>query len=375
MQVLQTKQALDALSVEVATPVDAWALSQLYQEVYRGEYPCPELFSAAGMAEFLDFQNSHVFTVKIAFETELIGCVSCELKGRAAYLRGGMIAPAWQGRVGAGALFKRIFTMFESMFGVTGRVDYFYAETRTGNAKFHGILRDLGYSTFAILPRKDVFEGRRECEVIHVKYFRRPTPGIMRLTRRAAEVASQVLGHHVRPVSVMVPDLSPATEAPAVVNYREDPNGDRHVHVTARGGATLDALTCCASREVEKVAIHASNPADYGELIANFLAEMSHWGMEYVEIYAPADAPARQKILETLGFAPVGFLPAWHAPGMPGPKDCLLYAINFISDLRDCSTELIPGEEYLRSLVPEPVSADNGADLLARLTEKTFVIV
>ncbi len=155
-----------------------------------------------------------------------------------------------------------------------------------------------------------------------------------------------------------------------MMHYTEDPNGDRHVRLVVNNGATLEALTCGASREVEKVAIHASDPRDYEELVSNLLAEMVPWGMEYVEVYAPADAPARQKILETLGFAPVGFLPAWHAPGIPGPKDCVLYAINFPSDLPDCPPELIASEEYLRMFVPEPISSEGKAEMFPRSIEK-----
>src|SRR4030042_1061454 len=185
MQILQTLQNPDRLIIEVATPADAKVLAHIYSEVYEGEYPCPELFTESGMMEFLDFECSHAMTVKISCGAEVIGCVSCELKYRAAYLRGGMIAPAWQGKIGAGNLFRRLLSTFHQMFGETGIVDYFYAEKRTNSAKFRGIDRDLGYAPYAILPRKDVFAGKRESEIVHVKYFCPERTVVLRMTWRA----------------------------------------------------------------------------------------------------------------------------------------------------------------------------------------------
>jgi hypothetical protein len=61
------------------------------------------------------------------------------------------------------------------------------------------IAEGVGMAPLGFLPRKDIFHGQRESEVVYAWYYDSPRIGPLSLTPKAAAVASAVLGHAVEP--------------------------------------------------------------------------------------------------------------------------------------------------------------------------------
>ncbi|HMF29889.1 MAG TPA: hypothetical protein VKK79_00630, partial [Candidatus Lokiarchaeia archaeon] len=192
MQELQAQLDEDAISVELASPSDARALAKLYASVYRGIYPNPELFTIAGMAELLNFSKSHAYTMKVTCQQEVVAGCTFQLHGRAAYCRGFMVAPQWQGRIRAKQVFDHL--LLDAREVLKGKADYFYGELRTEAAKVQSIAEGVGMRPFALLPRKDIFHGKRESEVIYAWFYAQPVIRPLVMTRASARMASVVLG-------------------------------------------------------------------------------------------------------------------------------------------------------------------------------------
>jgi hypothetical protein len=352
MQALQERLKPSLLEVALAQACDAAKVAQLYQNVYGTEYPCHELFTEQGMREFLTFERSHTITYIVSLDRDIIAAGTFQVHGRVAYSRGWMVHPAWQGKMGTRKMFQIV--LLQAREDLAGRVDYFYGEARTATAKIHAIIDEIGWRPLAALPRKDIFEGKRETEIIYAYFYDTPSPTKLRLTPKAARAASAVLQKRVPSVRVFVPSAREASERDYVARYSREPNGDSYLHLTTSSSANLDALFCTASRNSEKVVVHAADIADYGTLLKHYLAEVKLHGLEYAEVYAPADSPARQKVLEDLGFSPTGFVPGWYAPGADKPGDYVVYTVHFFSSLPDCPACLTPAGAYLQEFLTAP---------------------
>ncbi len=350
MQVHQDKLYPASLENVVARPGDARQVAQLYRNVYENGYPSPELFTEEGMREFLTFKRSHCITSIVIHGEDVIAAGTFFLHGRAAFCRGWMVDPAWQGKMGTRQVFQQI--LLNARHKLAGKVDYFYGELRTATAKLQGIIEEIGFRPVGTLPYKDAFANGREAEILYACYYQEPRPGRMRLTLRAAQVASAVLNHPVLAVRVFVPPTTGGRATNCSVQYVEESNGEGVLHLALPSGASLDAAVCPAPRNSDRVATRADSIGDYATLLRRYLAELEDRSIAYAEVYVRADAPARQTVLEDLGFSPTGFLPAWYAPGEAAPADCVFYTIHFPSEILEvASVVLTPQGERLRPFI------------------------
>lgn len=356
MQVLQEKLTFADRDITVASREDARQVAQLYRNVYRNVYPSPELFTEEGMAEFLTFERSHCITYITKRDDDVIAAGTVYLHGRTAFFRGCMVDPIWHGKIGARQFFGHIIS--ESKQALAGMVDYFFAETRTETPKMQAIFEGFGLRPHGTLPFKDIFAAGREAEILHVYYCHEPRLGRLRLTPQAAKIASTVLNQPVPAVRVLVPSPKVIPEQRISRNYLEKSNGEGILRLSLSSGASLEASIWSAPLNSDHVAIHAHNIDDYSALIGQFLKELEDRGIEYAEICVPADAPARQMVLENLGFSPTGFLPAWYAPGEIKRVDCVFYTIHFPSILPEVpDVSLTSQSEFFRPFIT-PASVD-----------------
>ncbi len=350
MQVLQDRVNPATLTITIAHPGYARQVAQLYRNVYGSAYPSPELFTEAGMREFLTCERSHCITSIVIYGDEVIAAGTFHIDGRSAFCRGWMVDPAWQGMMGTRQVFQQI--LLQARRDLAGKVDYFYGELRTATTKLQAIIEEIGFRPVGTLPFKDAFAGGREAEILYACYYHDPKIGRLRLTPKAARVASAVLQQPVQAVRVFVPPPNAVPDTDFIVEYVKESNGEEMLHIALPSGATLDAAVYPAPQNSDRVAIDANSVGDYAALVRQYLAELEERRIEYAEICVPADAPARQKILEDLGFSPTGFLPSWHAPGGCDQKDCVFYTIHFPSDLPEVArVVLTPKGESLRPFI------------------------
>ncbi len=352
MQILKDKIDPANLRVRTARPDDARKVVKLYREVYQNEYPCPELFTEQGMREFLTFGCSHTITSIVLLDCDVIAAGTFQIHGRVAYSRGWMVDPAWQGKIGTRQVFQRV--LLQARQGLADKVDYFYGELRTASAKLQGIIEEIGFRPLAAFPRKDIFDGKRETEIIYAWYYRDPPLGSLRLTPCAARVVSAILNRAISPVDCHRLVFHPSKRK-TIISYTHDKNGDGTLSVTISREAQLTALICYASKNSEKVVIRTSSPSAYYNVVRDFLQEIRERGIQYSEIYVPAVSLVYQAALENLGFSPTGFVPQWYAPGSNVPVDCVIYTIHFPSNLPDRLPEMTTFGQYLRPFITPPI--------------------
>jgi hypothetical protein len=353
MQIL--KPDFKDLKIAMASPNDAESVANLYRKVYGSDYPCPELFTTTGMEEFLDFQRSRSATMIIHYQNEVLAAATCQINGRAVYTRGFMVDPVWQGRINAKKSFQHILLLFRKFF--MGQADLFYGEARTETPKIQNIIEGIEWKPMAVLPRKDIFHGKRESEIIYAWYYQPPQPGPLILTKQASQIVAKVLQRPVDFIEILdeIPFFPPS-------NYftveKREPNGDSHLFIILPSGAELSALICYKSANSEKVKIVTNNNDDFYGLIHEYLKEIRSRKIEYAEIYIDAKEHSRQVVVELLGFRPTGFLVQWYTPEDDKPHDYIVYTKQWASLLPDCPMQCTEQGQFLKGLV-NLVETDN----------------
>ncbi len=352
MQIL--KPDFKDLKITMASPNDAESVANLYRKVYGLYYPCPELFTKKGMEEFLDFQRSRAATMIILYHNEVLAAATCQINGRAVYSRGFMVDPNWQGKINAKKSFQHILLLFKEFF--KGQADLFYGEARTETQKIQDIIEGIEWKPMAILPRKDIFHGKRESEIIYAWYYQSPQPGPLILTAQASRVVAKVLQRPVDFVEIL--DEIPFFPS---LNYfiveKPEPNGDSHLFIKVPSGAELRAFICYKSANSEKVRIFAQNGDDFYSLVHQYLKEIRYRKIEYAEIYIDAREYNQQVVVELHGFKPTGFLVQWYALEENKPHDFIVYTKQWPSVLPDCPIQCTEQGHFLKRLV-SPVEKD-----------------
>ncbi len=334
-----------------ATLEDADNVASLYRRVYGSDYPCLELFTAQGMREFLEFSQSKAVTIIVRIKNKVIAAATCQLNGRIVYSRGFMVDPKWQGKINARRVFQHIMQLFRKHF--LGIADLIYGEARTETSKIQDIVEEIGCHPVAILPRKDIFYGKRESEIISVWYYQNPQPGPFSLSQEASKIAEKVLQYPVPYLEGEFHFVTPKTSDYIAVEKRES-NGDSCLFVKLPSGDELSAIICYKSMNSEKVKIHAQCISNFYNLLFAFLTEIRLRKIEYIEIYIDAREFLRQVVVEDLGFRPTGFLVQWFGPDAMNPHDYVVYTKHWCSILPDCPTKYTKQSEFLKSFVGLP---------------------
>ncbi len=319
------------------------------------------------MKEFLDFTQSNAVTMIVNHKNEVIAAATCQLKGRLVYSRGFMVAPAWQGRINARRVFQQIMILFRARF--KGQADLIYGEARTESAKMQYILEEIGCKPVAILPRKDIFYGKRETEIISAWYYQNPQPNKLYLTLNAAQIAEKVL-HYPIPFLKDMPDLSFTTPTFYYSVELRETNDDSHLLIKLPSGSDLSAIISYKSSNSEKVQIQADDVCDFYWLCCAFVKEIRQRKIEYAEIYIDAREYVRQNIAESLGFKPTGFLAQWYAFNEDTPHDYVVYTKHWYSTLPDCPIQCTEQGEFLKSFVDQPTPDESLSSLVGSI-EKT----
>ncbi|OLS13596.1 MAG: hypothetical protein RBG13Loki_2772 [Promethearchaeota archaeon CR_4] len=354
----------------IATPDDAENLSELYRKVYGRDYPAPELFTPEGMKEFLTFERSKTVTTIVLFSNEIIASGTYQISGRTVYSRGFMVSPVWQGKISAKKIIQQMCHIFGKFF--SGKVDYFYGEVRTESGKIQSIIEEIGWVPVAILPRKDIFYGKRETEFLCAWYYHNPQPGSLKLTPKAAQVASEVLQ---RPITFIQEHYASHSNliVPICVERKLEPYGDFHVFITLPTGGKLSASLCHKSANSEKVVINSNDFDEFYSLVVAFLKELFLLNIVYTEIFIDAREPTEQAILEGLGFNPTGFVTQWYAQNKSIPHDYVVYTLHRPSSLPDCPIQTTQRGEYLKKYVNPPI----GTPIIAKSSpsEETLEVI
>jgi hypothetical protein len=322
----KTPKAINAILRIPTTLADAHHIVAIYQEVYQGTYPYPEMLRADWIYDhFAD--PTYLWGI---FETDdyaptphdIVGCFTMVLDfaRKTCYFRGMMIRPGYQKAV---ALRELSFAMFYRVLDQhLGPINKFYCEARTAHNITQYLASVAGCNLHAIFPQKDCFYRKRETDAFMVGFTRdaidqdrcRPAklhPKVLPLLDYVAELYRLRENPHIEsPCVLLKKELLSAKIAQGETETTIDPMG--YVYLTIRSGsACLTALHTPSIGIIEKVATDYSSPDEFYALAVLLRRYMQKTDTFYVEWFLPADRVIEQELLFQLKFALFGYLPAW----------------------------------------------------------------
>jgi ribosomal protein S18 acetylase RimI-like enzyme len=332
--------------VREATPADATAITRLFEEVYGSNYLFPDYYNPDAVLRMIHDDEQIILVAdhdgKVAGTASMLLAVG-DHDDLLALLGRFVVSPSVQGngigRALAEARAKRVREL----------VHFAYGEVRTPHARNQKLYESLGFAPVGWQPE---CHGHHECHLLYAQLYsdalalRRGSPRIISEVAVLADTALDWMG---APRDAVVDDdtIGWSTAALGLAFERLDAGAYPRLMRIARGRAvnrvvfgnlTLSRGLRLLSRAQSDYLVARDGQTVVGgigwtwdeadrrlrifeligitdEVKGALLAEVDRIGhsdlpAEYIDIDVSAHAPALQRTLERLGFAPVGYLPA-----------------------------------------------------------------
>lgn len=307
---------------------EAEDIAQLYHKTYhippgnaltQLSYPYPEALDPIWIdAQGRDRKHTIWKVVKNTLDGHVIGSVTIQLdrENKRGYVRGMMIDPAYQGMGVGRVAYPHAFGDIMGTKANREVIKIFWTENRTAHQGSQRISEALNFYPLGLLPNKDIFQGKRESDLLYALYSmntlkrRRPDP---QLIQEVLPIYDAVAGQfRLGPVQSV-------TVAPIPQKVEEQVHGtvipDEYEYGRCTfwlGGETLtmklNPRTCVAEELVFSPEI---NPSTLKTLI-KFAIKTLDPILYYIECYVSAYQPQLQQVLADLGFTATGYAPSWN---------------------------------------------------------------
>ncbi len=367
-----------------STYEDARAIVKIYQAVYQGHFPYPEMLDPAYI--YSTFSNPTFFwgVFKTTKRGKIIGCytVTVDKTTRTGYLRGLNVHPRYQARVGIREMASAVMrTFLESRID---EIDKWYIEARTA----HTIVQYLGRTgdllPYAMMLEKDVFYEQRETDALLISYKRNIREN-GRIFPEALPSALIPFYEHAnrmmrcgKPVNVCtVEDCSFPTDVVRIRDIQIGKTTDNYgyTYITIcdpTSGDVIGGTFTPSVKTLEKVKFHLTDSAMIGTMLAKFHEAAWSLGAEYIEWVVPvSDCKLTAYFMRHPMYTIQGYLPAWTGSKIhPGKyEDAVMFgftrhpvnpgAMNLIEETQELLEIIIspyPKENYPKEIKIREVS-------------------
>jgi len=318
-----TEKSLTTDLVSPTTMEEANIIVQIYQEIYQGTYPFPEMLDASWIYKKFSDPNYNWGLFKAKGTNEIIGCWTfvLDFPTATAYMRGLMVRPQFQKKFNLRELCGEM--LWSAVDKLQNKIFKWYCEARTAHSKTQFLMSLMGSHLLGLYLNKDYFLGVKESDAMMVCYSQE----MMHKTRLAPsalipEIRS--LFNHVKATyrlddihtSNIVLQLDHAKVQKILQELDMTTTRDEHNYVAFRIShpkieVSLEGIYTPSVKNIEKVKIHASSLEEHAALLLYLSVYAKTLGVEYVEIPLAASNVALQRLMVDWGFKPFAYLPAW----------------------------------------------------------------
>lgn len=353
--VSQKSLVMDLISP--STRAHAEMIVQIYQEIYQGTYPFPEMLDASWIfAKFTDPNyNWGLFLTKDTHE--VIGCWTfvLDFPSATAYMRGLMVRPQYQKKFNLRELCGEM--LWSAVDKLQNKIFKWYCEARTAHSKTQFLMSLMGSHLLGLYMNKDYFLGVKESDAMMVCY----SQDMMHKTRMAPSALIPELRSvfsHVQKTyrleDVPIRDLTLTLDHAKVQNILRalelTTAKDEHNYVTFRitypkSEASLEGIYTPSVKNIEKVKVHAASLEEHAALLLYLSIYSKTLGVEYVEIHQPVNYLPLQRLMIDWGFKPFAYLPAWKNCSLSKFEDVIVFGW----------TKILPDVSKMQ-LIPEGIN-------------------
>ena len=331
--------AFNVKTVRPSTLEDARAIVNIYEKVYRGQYPYAEMLDEQWiLASFSDpnyFWGVFRITDKTPEYGKIIGSFTMvsNFETKTAYFRGLNILPEYQKKVGVREL---SFSLGEKFFSVMSeKIDKWYAECITMHPISQALSRGGGSHCEAIFLNKDYVKGKKSSVAMMVGYWDRTLfdnrkspeyllPEIIPFHAQTCEVHNldDIVGVIDNPeMEVDIAEVYRVTKNAQITitkkqhNYYDIEFADEHT------GSFLKALYTPSVKNIEKITYNCPNESVLMGMFLLLKGFAKDRDVEYIEWQIRASDSNLIQFLLVHDFQIQGYVPAW-IPCRNDPDKC-----------------------------------------------------
>jgi hypothetical protein len=309
--------------LEMAKPVDAQEIVDIYLDIYRGTYPYKEMESAKEVRKMIKDPHYEWLLFK-TIKGKIAGCFTYELDfdHKRGYMRGFNIKREYHGVIDA------VKAVIGSMIGVwnqyRGKICHWYCENRTAHTKSQYLSEVCGINPIAFFPNKDVFFNKVESDIMHIAYNSKSLttyrseeipkiiPKVQKYFRFANKnydlgeikiVFSRPLLDHSR-----IEFLDKLMK----VNVRKSQFGYETISFHLPWNSYFTFVYTPQVSNFEKTKFNVNSQEELYVFLKAFWNLMKKRKIRYAECFVSAYQPDYQWIFSKFEFAPRGYVPSWN---------------------------------------------------------------
>ncbi|MCF2139957.1 MAG: GNAT family N-acetyltransferase [Candidatus Lokiarchaeota archaeon] len=307
-----------------STYEDAKAIVKIYNAVYQGTFPYPEMLDPAFVFSSFSDPNYYWGIFKTVKRNKIIGCytVTIDPETRTGYLRGLNVHPSYQARVGIREMASAVMRNF--LEDHIDKIDKWYIEARTAHTTVQYLGRTGDLHPYALMLEKDVFYNQRESDAFLLSFRRHIYEGCRIFPKGLPAPLLPFYDHantmmeRSAPVEIIpIADESFPTDVARIRELKVGITTDeyKYTHFIIHDpttGDTIQGLFTPSVKTVEKIKFQLTDPSLVGTMLAKFHEVAWSLGAEYIEwIVLVADNLLISYFLQHPMYIIQGYLPAW----------------------------------------------------------------
>lgn len=348
--------------IELAKPIDAEEISNIFNEIYQGTYPYKKMENDFSIAEMIKDPNYYWFLFKLD-SGEVIGAFGShlELEQKRGFLYGFVIKKGYH----------KIIDIFKAFIGCAmflwkkyqKQILIWYGEMRTNETSSQFFTSIVGMKPVAFYPNKDLFFNKEESDILHVIYDQEVLTTLRRkeqpkIIRQALNSYSYVnkrfklgLPLVVNPkVNISKKKVSNIEDTVEIITEEEE-YGNKWIKILNKNSRSfIKFLYNPHSKNLEKTQYQVECLEELHVFLNKINILIKDMNLNYFECFVSAYNAEHQKIFDSFGFKPRGYVPSWiYNANEKVFEDRIVF--NYFKDTLDKQMKIIPEVKELLDIL------------------------
>jgi hypothetical protein len=309
--------------IELARLKDAEEISNIFKDIYQGTYPYKRMENRDSIAEMIKDPNYYWFLFKLD-SGEVIGAFGShlELEEKRGFLYGFVIKKGYH----------KIIDVFKAFIGCAmflwkkyqQQILLWYGEMRTNETSSQFFTSIVGMKPVAFYPNKDLFFNKEESDILQVIYDKEVLTTLRRkeqpkIIRQALNSYSYVnkrfklgLPLIVNPkVNINKKKISNIEDRIEIITEEEE-YGNKWITILNKNSRSfIKFLYNPYSKNFEKTQYQVECLEELHVFLKKVNYLIKDMKLNYFECFVSAYNAEHQKIFDSFGFKPRGYVPSW----------------------------------------------------------------
>jgi len=309
--------------LRLAKPKESKNIVDLIKDTYEGTYPYKEMEDPNEIKRLIKL-GKYKFIVFLNEELEIIGstCFVLDIKEKKGYLRSLVVKKEWLGVLDTKKAYIAACLMIWNKY--REKILFWWAETRTADAKTQCITSYCALKPIALLPNKDIFYNKVESDLMIIAYNKEVfTKCRRKKIPRIIPSIYKVYSFSKRQYGLEFPKIIKITAKNIDKNFEKlqkrfkvQKSEDHYKYVTYKfsfknSNSFFKFLYTPRVQNFEKTKYRVKNLRELYFFLEKFQSMAKKLHIRYMEAHVSAYRPSHQHLFFEMGLNPRGYIPAW----------------------------------------------------------------